>query len=94
MNQRGLCIALLALVAASSPALGAYPERPVRVIVPFSPGGTADFVGRIVGEALSNELKQQMVVDNRGGAGSALGTQLAARDTPFKERFRVLARGA
>ena len=82
MKRRGLCIALVALVAASAPALGAYPERPVRVIVPFSPGGTSDFVGRIVGEALAGELKQQMVVDNRGGAGSALGTQLAARATP------------
>jgi tripartite-type tricarboxylate transporter receptor subunit TctC len=82
MKQRDLCIALVALVAASGPAVGAYPERPVRVIVPFSPGGTSDFVGRIVGEALSNELKQQMVVDNRGGAGSVVGTQLAARASP------------
>jgi tripartite-type tricarboxylate transporter receptor subunit TctC len=80
--KRRLCIALVALVTASAPALGAYPERPVRVIVPFSPGGTSDFVGRIVGEALSSELKQQMVVDNRGGAGSVVGTKLAAQATP------------
>lgn len=71
-----------AAVAVCSAALAAYPERPIRVIVPFAPGGTSDFVGRIVGEGLGRELGQQAVVDNRGGAGSALGTQLAAQATP------------
>lgn len=64
-----------AAVAASSTA--DYPERPIRAIVPFAPGGTSDFVGRLVGDGLSEELGQQLVVDNRGGAGSALGTKLA-----------------
>jgi tripartite-type tricarboxylate transporter receptor subunit TctC len=71
-----------AAMAASAPGGAAYPERPVRVIVPFSPGGTADFVARIVAEGLTRTLHQQAVVDNRAGAGSALGTQLAARATP------------
>lgn len=83
MKRRHIWVTLgAAAVAASSPALAAYPERPVRVIVPFAPGGTSDFVGRIVGEGLTRELGQQAVVDNRGGAGSALGTQLAAQATP------------
>ncbi|HET7598093.1 MAG TPA: tripartite tricarboxylate transporter substrate binding protein [Burkholderiales bacterium] len=71
-----------AAMAASAPGGAAYPERPVRVIVPFSPGGTADFVARIVAEGLTRTLHQQAVVDNRAGAGSALGTQLAAHATP------------
>lgn len=71
-----------AAFAASTTALGAYPERPVRVIVPYSPGGTSDFVGRLVAEGLTRGLGQQLVVDNRGGAGSALGTKLAAEASP------------
>lgn len=83
MKRRNFCIMLAAGVVISAPLLAAgYPERPIRAIVPFAPGGTSDFVGRIVGEGLSNELKQQVVVDNRGGAGSVLGTQLAAQATP------------
>lgn len=56
-----------------------YPSRPIRLIVPFSPGGTSDIVGRLVGARLSDELGQTLVIDNRGGAGSTLGTNLAAR---------------
>jgi len=83
MKRRSVCIALAAAAcAAGGPALGAYPERPIRVIVPFSPGGTSDFVGRLVGQGLTEQLGQQLVVDNRGGAGSALGTKLMADANP------------
>lgn len=61
---------------------GAFPQKAIRFIVPYSPGGTSDFVARLVGDAVGKELGQQMVVENRGGAGSALGTQLAAQATP------------
>ncbi|HEX6007356.1 MAG TPA: tripartite tricarboxylate transporter substrate binding protein [Burkholderiales bacterium] len=59
-----------------------YPERPIRLIVPFAPGGTSDLVGRVLGAKLSDELGQPVIVDNRGGAGSTLGTGIAARATP------------
>ena len=59
-----------------------YPERPIRLIVPFAPGGTSDLVARVVGTKLGDDLGQTVIVDNRGGAGSTLGTALAARAAP------------
>ncbi|MBM3358656.1 MAG: tripartite tricarboxylate transporter substrate binding protein [Betaproteobacteria bacterium] len=59
-----------------------YPARPVRLIVPFAPGGPTDVVARIVGQHLTERLGQQVIVDNRGGAGGNIGMGLAARATP------------
>lgn len=59
-----------------------YPERPIRLIVPFSPGGTSDLVARIMATKLGEELGQTVIVDNREGAGSTLGVGIAARATP------------
>lgn len=63
------------------PALAAYPERPVRFIVPFAPGGGSDFVARLLAGAITPGLGQQVIVDNRPGAGGLVGTQVAARAT-------------
>jgi len=60
----------------------AYPTRPVRMIVPFPPGGPIDTMARMVASDLSNRLGQQVVVDNRPGVGSTLGTKLAAAAAP------------
>src|SRR5438093_9556936 len=60
----------------------AYPSRPVRVIVPFAPGGATDVVGRIVGEYLSRTLGQQFVIENVVGAGGTTGTTRTMRATP------------
>ena len=78
---RLLAAAALALAAAS---IGAqpYPARPVRIIVPFPPGGGVDIVGRTIGEKLATRLGQSVVIDNRPGAGATLGTALAAKSTP------------
>src|SRR3954466_4951888 len=59
-----------------------YPSRPLRFIVPFPPGGSTDIYARIIGPRLADALKQQVVVDNRAGAGGALGAELAARAPP------------
>ena len=78
-----LLLALLPLVAAAPPALAqAYPSKPVRLIVPFPPGGVTDIVGRILAQRLGESLGQQVIVDNRGGAAGAIGAQAAARSTP------------
>lgn len=91
MNDRRLIVPLaavlslagsgLALSAAGEPA-AAYPNRPLRVIVPFPPGGGADTVARLLAERLTETVGQQIVIDNRGGASTIIGAELAARATP------------
>ena len=67
-------------VHAQTPAPGqAYPVRTIRMMVPFSPGGASDLAARVVGQKLGERLGQQVVVDNRPGAGGAIGTELAVK---------------
>jgi tripartite-type tricarboxylate transporter receptor subunit TctC len=68
---------LLALAAASANA--AYPDRPIRIIVPYPPGGLTDAVARQVGNALSERVKQPVVIENVGGAGGNIGAARAAK---------------
>jgi tripartite-type tricarboxylate transporter receptor subunit TctC len=78
-------LALLTVSASGAyaqPAVTDYPNRPLRYIVPFPPGGATDIFARIVADALTDRLGQQVVVDNRSGAAGLLGTQIAARATP------------
>ena len=63
-------------------AADTYPSRPIRLIVPYAPGGGTDIVGRVLGEKLSASLGQPIVVDNRGGAGGVLGTEIVAKAVP------------
>ncbi len=74
-------IAAVLLTAASALAQS-YPTHPIRMIVPFPPGGPIDTMGRMVANDLSNRLGQQVIVDNRAGAGSTLGTKAAAAAEP------------
>jgi tripartite-type tricarboxylate transporter receptor subunit TctC len=75
------CVVALALVVAGG-ARAAYPEKPVRIIVPYPAGGTTDIIARIVAQRLGERLGQPFVVDNRSGAGGNIGTQAAAAAAP------------
>ena len=75
-------VGAIAILLSSSAAVHGYPEKPVRVIVPVPAGGTPDIVARLVATGLSTALKQQFVVDNRSGAGSRIGTELAVQANP------------
>jgi tripartite-type tricarboxylate transporter receptor subunit TctC len=72
-----LLTGLLAAVAAH--AQGGYPNRPVRVIVPFAPGGPSDVIARLLAQKFSESLGQQFYIENHAGGGGNLGTALAAR---------------
>lgn len=61
---------------------GSYPERPLRLIVPFPPGGSNDVLSRFIGIKLSERIGQQVVIDNRAGANGIIGTEIAAHTTP------------
>jgi len=81
-----LAFAFLALIVAAQPAFAQgearnYPERPVRFIVPYAPGGSSDIIARIYGQRLSETLGQQFVVDNRPGAGGVVGTAILAKSS-------------
>ena len=74
-------VVLLALTSLAS-AADDYPNRPVRMIIPFPPGGSNDVVGRLVAKHLSDKLGQQVFVDNRAGAGGTIGSEAASKADP------------
>ena len=73
-------MAVLALtLAAALPALAEFPDRPIRIIVPYPPGGTSDLLARAVAPRLGERLKQTVVIENRAGAGGVIGSQVVAK---------------
>jgi tripartite-type tricarboxylate transporter receptor subunit TctC len=81
-STAALALAGLGVARATSSLAADYPTNPIRLIVPYPAGGAADVVARIAAKHLSDQLGQQVFIDNRGGAGGTLGTDAAARSTP------------
>lgn len=90
-------LTIVVLMACSTSALYAadssYPSRPIRVIVPFAPGGSTDILVRILGQQLHEQLAQPVVIDNRGGAGGMIGAELAAKSTPDGHTIMITTSG-
>ncbi len=59
-----------------------YPSKPIRLIVPFAPGGATDILARLISQSLTESLRQQVIVENRAGGGSVIGTEVAAKSAP------------
>jgi len=76
-----VCLSHL-LAPAQAADADSYPSRPLRLLIPFPTGGSNDVVGRVVGALLGERLGRPVVVDNRGGAGGVIGTELAAKSDP------------
>ena len=81
-STRYLLVLTFATALPGLAANPAYPSKPVRMIVPFAPGGSTDVIARLIGQKLSEVWGQQVVIDNRAGAGGNIGMGLAAHANP------------
>ena len=85
MNRREMLAALGALAAwgpLKAAAQGAYPARPIHIVVPFTPGGSTDILARALGQALNTAWNQPVIIDNKPGAGGSIGAEAAAKSAP------------
>lgn len=81
MTRRVLAV-VLALMLTCAPAMAQYPDKPVKLVVPFPPGGPTDVFARVLSAALSEQLGKQVLIENKGGAGGTVGTDLVAKAKP------------
>jgi tripartite-type tricarboxylate transporter receptor subunit TctC len=77
-----IIVATALLATQTTFAAEKFPTRPLRLVIPFPPGGGTDIIGRMVGQRLNDAFGMQVVVDNRGGAAGIIGTEMAARANP------------
>ena len=89
MNCRSLLLGTLALLLAPLAPAATWPEKPVRIIIPWPPGGSTDIVGRLLAAELTGRLKQQVIIDSRAGAGSIVGLQIATAAPPDGYTFMM-----
>src|SRR5437762_7368957 len=80
--MKRLVMALAALAASFALEAQEWPARPVKIIAPFSPGGSADTLGRLIAQKLADQLKENFVVENRAGAGGVVGSEFVAKSPP------------
>src|ERR1700758_4888068 len=83
-----LCLALPAWAADE------FPSKPIRLIVPFPPGGPNDIIARVIGQRMSEIIKQPVIIDNRGGQGGVLGTEVLAKAAPDGYTIAISSAGA
>ena len=88
MWKAALCTALAAIV--TSAGAQTWPTRQIQLVVPYAPGGVVDFIGRTIGQRLSTQLGQPVVIDNRPGAGGIIGVDYAARSGPDGQTLVVM----
>ncbi len=81
-SRAGAALCVLALAVSAEALAQAYPVKPIRMIVPFAPGGNTDIIARVFAPKMGEILGQQIIIDNRGGAGSTIGTDAVARAQP------------
>src|SRR3954469_7926501 len=86
---RAIALASLFFISGQVVAQSSYPSRPIRVIIPYPPGGSNDVMGRLVSQKLSEALGVTTVVDNRGGASGIIGTEALARSAPDGQTILV-----
>jgi tripartite-type tricarboxylate transporter receptor subunit TctC len=84
-----LCV--LALAAAPAAAQQSWPAKPIRFVAPFAPGGGTDFIGRVAAQKLTEAVKQQVIVENRPGAGGSLGAEVGIKAPPDGYTFTIIA---
>jgi tripartite-type tricarboxylate transporter receptor subunit TctC len=82
LAQVRTALASAAMAVVASHAVAAYPEKPIRLLVPFAPGGGTDLIARTLGAEMSKELGQPLIVENKPGAGTIIGTEAAAKSAP------------
>jgi tripartite-type tricarboxylate transporter receptor subunit TctC len=86
-----LIVVLVSLLATGSAWGQQYPVKPIRFVAPFAPGGGTDFIARVAAQKLTEALKQQVIVENRPGAGGSLGAEVGAKSPPDGYTFTVIA---
>src|SRR5207245_8285466 len=77
-----MAAAMLGGSAPAQPPADKYPEKPIKIIVPFAPGGSVDILARVIGQKLTENWRQPVIVESRPGAGTMIGTQAAAKADP------------
>jgi len=82
IKHSAIVVAAMVAVMAAAQSAAAYPERPIRMVVPFAAGGGSDISARLLADGIGPLLGQTVVIDNRGGAGSSLGTDIVTKATP------------
>src|SRR5262249_40968204 len=87
-----LALAAFIVLAGGAPAAEPYPGHPVTLIVPYAAGGSSDVLARLIGERMSKSLGQQVVIDNRAGAGSRPGIEISAQSAPDRHALLLADR--